>query len=174
MNGYSGHTFKFTKTSGEFKYVQIHFKTDQGVQNLTNDEAAQKSMADPDHATRDLFESIKKGEFPSWTVYVQVLAPEDVEAFRWDIFDLTKVWPQSEVPLREVGKMTLNRNVSPHPTLPRYAHTDFSSSQRTTSPRSNKSPSPPVTWSLASRHLQTQCSRADFSAMRIRKDTAWA
>lgn len=65
----------------------------------------------PDHNTQDLFDSISKGEYPSWTVYVQVLSPEQAEKFRWNIFDLTKVWPQKEVPLRPFGKFTLNKNV---------------------------------------------------------------
>jgi catalase len=111
MNGYSGHTFKFTKEDGSFNYVQIHVKTDQGSVNLTNDEAARLSMTDPDHATRDLSNAIKRGQYPTWTVYVQALSPEKAEKFRWNIFDLTKVWPHSEVPLRPVGKFTLNRNV---------------------------------------------------------------
>jgi len=110
MNGYSGHTLKFTKPDGSFKYVQIHLKTDQGIENLTNDEAAKVSMQDPDASTRDLFNSIQKGEFPSWTMYIQVLDPKEAETFRWNMFDLTKVWPQKDVPLRPVGKLTLNRN----------------------------------------------------------------
>ena len=112
MNAYSGHTFKFTKRDGSFKYVQIHIKTDQGIQNLTNDEAAEVAKKDPDSNTRDLFDAIARKEFPSWTVYVQVLDPSEVEKFRWDIFDLTKVWPHKDIPLREIGKLTLNRNVS--------------------------------------------------------------
>jgi catalase len=112
MNGYSGHTFKFTKVDGSFKYIQIHLKTDQGVQNLTNDEAAEVSKRDPDSNTRDLFNSIKRGDFPSWTVYIQVMDPKDVEKFRWNIFDLTKIWPQKDIPLRPVGRFTLNKNVS--------------------------------------------------------------
>ena len=138
MNGYSGHTFKFTKDDGSFSYVQIHVKTDQGSVNLTNDEAAHLSMTDPDHATRDLFNAIKRGEYPTWTVYIQVLSPQDAEKFRWNIFDLTKVWPQSEVPLREVGKITLNRNVSaPLPPLPhslvKIENADKRNSQQTIS-----------------------------------------
>lgn len=110
MHGYSGHTFKFTKEDGSFKYVQIHLKTDQGVENWTNDEAARVAVSDPDSATKDLFDAIKKGDYPSWTVYVQVLDPKDAEKFRWNVFDLTKVWPQKDIPLRQVGKFTLNRN----------------------------------------------------------------
>jgi catalase len=63
-----------------------------------------------DWHTQDLFEAIQKGEYPSWTCYVQVLSPEQAEKFRWNIFDLTKVWPQKEVPLRRFGRFTLNRN----------------------------------------------------------------
>ena len=111
MNGYSGHTFKFTKPDGSFKYVQIHIKTNQGVKNLTNDEAARLSMDDPDWNTRDLFEAIEDGDYPSYTVYIQVLDPADVAKFRWNVFDLTKVWPHDEVPLRPLGKITLNKNV---------------------------------------------------------------
>ncbi len=111
MNGYSGRTYKFTKPDGSFVYVQIHLKTDQGIKNFTNEEAGKMASENPDHNTQDLFEAIQRGEYPSWTVYAQVLTPEQAEKFRWNIFDLTKVWPQGEVPLRPIGKLTLNRNV---------------------------------------------------------------
>jgi catalase len=111
MNGYSGHTHKFTKPDGTFNYVQIHLKTDQGIKNLTDTEAGLLAGEQPDYHTQDLFDSIQKGEYPSWSVYVQVLSPEQAEKFRWNIFDLTKVWPQKEVPLRPFGKFTLNKNV---------------------------------------------------------------
>jgi catalase len=110
MNGYSGHTHKFTKPDGSFVYVQIHLKTDQGVRNLTNEEATKLAGENPDHATQDLFEAIQRGEHPSWTVYVQTLTPEQAQQFKWNVFDLTKVWPQAEVPLRRFGRLTLNRN----------------------------------------------------------------
>ncbi|KAF3012978.1 peroxisomal catalase A [Neopestalotiopsis sp. 37M] len=110
MNGYSGHTHKFVKPDGSFVYVQIHLKTDQGVKNFTNEEATKMAGENPDWNTQDLFEAIERGEHPSWTVYVQVLKPEEAEKFKWNIFDLTKVWPQSEVPLRRFGKLTLNKN----------------------------------------------------------------
>ncbi|KAL1869173.1 hypothetical protein VTK73DRAFT_3342 [Phialemonium thermophilum] len=111
MNGYSGHTYKFTKPDGSFVYVQIHLKTDQGIKTFNNEEAAKMASDNPDWNTQDLFEAIQRGEYPSWTVYVQVLTPEQAEKFRWNIFDLTKVWPHGDVPLRPVGKFTLNRNV---------------------------------------------------------------
>ncbi|EOO02269.1 putative catalase protein [Phaeoacremonium minimum UCRPA7] len=110
MNGYSGHTFKFTKPDGSFVYVQIHFKTDQGSKTFNNEEAGKMASENPDWHTQDLFEAIQRGEYPSWTAYVQVLTPEQAQKFRWNIFDLTKVWPQKEVPLRRFGKFTLNKN----------------------------------------------------------------
>jgi catalase len=111
MNGYSGHTHKWTKPDGSFVYTQVHLKTDQGNKTFTNEEAAKMASENPDWNTQDLFEAIQKGDYPSWTVYVQVLTPEQAEKFRWNIFDLTKVWPQKDVPLRPFGKLTLNRNV---------------------------------------------------------------
>jgi len=111
MNGYSGHTHKWIKPDGTFNYVQIHMKTDQGIKTFNNEEAGKMASENPDHNTQDLFDSIQKGEYPSWTCYVQVLSPEQAEKFRWNIFDLTKVWPHKEVPLRPFGRMTLNRNV---------------------------------------------------------------
>lgn len=110
QNTYSGHTFKFTKPDGTFKYVKLHFISNQGNRTMTNDEAAAQAASNPDHATQDLFEAIERGEYPSWTLKVQVLDPADAEKFRWNIFDVTKIWPHSEVPMREVGQMTLNRN----------------------------------------------------------------
>lgn len=111
MNGYSGHTHKFTKPDGSYVYVQVHLKTDQGSKTWNNAEAGKLASDNPDFATQDLFEAIQKGEYPSWTVYVQTLTPEQAQKFKWNIFDLTKVWPQAEVPLRRFGKMTLNKNV---------------------------------------------------------------
>lgn len=110
MNGYSGHTYKFTKPDGTFKYMQIHCKTDQGIKNFTNSEAAEMAAENPDWHTQDLFDSIQNGDNPSWTCYVQVLDPADAEKFRWNIFDLTKVWPHKDVPLRPFGKLTLKKN----------------------------------------------------------------
>jgi catalase len=110
MNGYSGHTYKWIKPDGHFNYVQIHCKTDQGSKTFTNEEAGELSSTNPDWHTQDLFETIQKGEYPSWTCYVQVLSPEQAKKFRWNIFDLTKVWPQGKVPLRRFGRFTLNKN----------------------------------------------------------------
>ena len=111
VNGYSGHTYKLVKDDGSFVYVKFHFKTDQGVKTLTNDESVKMAGEDPDHHTADLYNSIESGDYPSWTVCIQVMTPEQAENYRWNIFDMTKVWPHSDFPLQPVGKLTLNRNV---------------------------------------------------------------
>jgi len=110
MNGYVGHTFKWYNDKGEYWWVKLHFKTDQGIQNFTREEAGQMCGKDPDHATRDLFKAIEKGDYPSWTVYAQIMTPEQVDNYRYDSFDITKVWPHGDAPLNPVGKMVLNRN----------------------------------------------------------------
>jgi len=110
MNGYSGHTFKWYNDKGEYFWVKIHFKTEQGIQNLTREEAERMKGVDPDHATRDLHEAIERGEYPAWKVYAQIMTPEEVEDYRFDSFDITKVWPQGDAPLNPVGRMVLNRN----------------------------------------------------------------
>lgn len=110
MHGYSGHTYKFTKPDGTFHYVQIHLKTNQGVKTFNNSEATAMASENPDWATQDLFSAIERGENPSWNVFVQTMTPQQAEKFRFSIFDLTKVWPQKEFPLRPIGKLTLNKN----------------------------------------------------------------
>ncbi len=110
MNGYSGHALKWYTAKGDYFWVKLHFQTEQGVKNFTRDEAAAMISKDPDHATRDLFQSIKKGEFPSWRVYIQVMKPGDAATYRFDPFDMTKVLPHGDYPLIPVGRMVLNRN----------------------------------------------------------------
>ena len=110
MNGYSGHTFMWYNAKGEYWWIKIHFKTEQTAQNLTRQEAAELAGKDPDHATRDLFNSIKNGEFPAWKVYAQIMTPEEAKSYRFDPFDITKVWPHKDYPLQPVGRMILNRN----------------------------------------------------------------
>ncbi len=110
MNGYGSHTFKWYTDGGEFFWVKYHFKTDQGIQNLTREEAEHLKGTDPDHATRDLSNAIKKGEFPSWTLQVQIMPAKDAENYRFDVFDVTKVWPHGDYPPMDIGKMVLNRN----------------------------------------------------------------
>ncbi len=110
MNGYSSHTFKWYNEKGEFFWVQYHYKTDQGIKNLTRKESRRISGEDTDHATRDLYKAIERGDYPSWTLEMQILTPEQAKDFRWDIFDITKVWPHGEVPSIKIGKLVLNRN----------------------------------------------------------------
>lgn len=111
MHGYYGHTLKLVKADGTWVYAQFHLISDQGIKTLTNAEAASKS---PDHGQKDLYEAIERGEFPSWTMKVQIMKPEQaVDA--WDkkqinVHDLTHIWPHGDYPLRTIGKITLNEN----------------------------------------------------------------
>src|SRR5690606_22651769 len=110
MNGYGSHTYMWVNEAGEKFWVKYHFHSDQGVENLTNEEAAAIGAADPDAHRRDLFNAIKAGDFPSWTLSVQVMPFEDAADYRFNPFDLTKIWPHSDYPLIKVGKMVLDRN----------------------------------------------------------------
>ena len=110
MNGYGSHTFKTVNEEGEAFYVKWHFKTDQGIRNLPADEADRIAASDPDYAIRDLYNAIGGGNFPSWTMYIQVMDFDQAQNCPFNPFDLTKVWPHSSYPLKEVGRMTLNRN----------------------------------------------------------------
>jgi len=110
MNGYSSHTFKWYNEKGESFWVQYHFKTDQGIKNLTREEATKMSGENPDHATEDLYNAIKRGDYPYWTLEMQIMTEEEGLKYHWDIFDITKVWPHAEVPPIKIGKLVLNRN----------------------------------------------------------------
>jgi len=110
MNGYSSHTYGWVTTDGRTTWVKYTFKSDQGNQFFTQDEGDQMASIDTDYHVRDLHEHIRDGDFPGWTMYVQLMPFEDAETYRFNPFDLTKVWPHRDYPLIEVGKMTLNRN----------------------------------------------------------------
>ncbi|WP_136520308.1 catalase [Cellulomonas telluris] len=110
MDGFGSHTYQWVNAAGERFWVKYHFKTQQGIDNLTADEAAQLAGSDADHHIRDLYEHIQDGEFPRWTMSVQVMPYEDAKTYRFNPFDLTKVWPHADYPLIEVGVMELNRN----------------------------------------------------------------
>ena len=112
MNGYSSHTYMWVNAEGERFWVKYHFKTDQGIECLTQDEADQLAGQDADYHQRDLYDSIEAGDHPSWTLHMQVMPFEEATTYRLNPFDLTKVWPHGDYPLIEVGKMTLNRNVT--------------------------------------------------------------
>jgi catalase len=110
MNGYSSHTYMWVNADGEKFWVKYHFKTDQGIGLLTQEEADRLAGADSDYHRRDLFAAIQNGDFPSWTLYVQIMPFEEAKTYRFNPFDLTKVWPHADYPLIEVGRMTLDRN----------------------------------------------------------------
>lgn len=110
MNGYSGHTYKWSNKKGDWYYVQVHFICDQGFKTLTNEEAGELAGSNPDYAQEDLFKNIAKGNYPSWTCYVQTMTQEQAKAAPFSVFDLTKVWPHADYPMRRFGKFTLNEN----------------------------------------------------------------
>jgi catalase len=110
MNGYSSHTFSLINAKDELFYVKWHFKTKQGIRCLDAQKAEELAGSDPDYAQRDLFHAIEKGDFPKWTVYIQVMPENETDKFQYNPFDLTKIWPHSEYPLIEVGELELNRN----------------------------------------------------------------
>jgi catalase len=116
MDGFSSHTYMWVNSHGEKFWVKYHFKTDQGIECLTQAEADELAGTDGDYHTRDLYEAIARGEHPSWTLKVQIMPFKAAETYRFNPFDLTKVWPHSDYPLIEVGRMTLNRNPTDHHT----------------------------------------------------------
>jgi len=114
MNGYGSHTFMWINAGGEKFWVKYHFHTLQGVECLTNAEADALAGADADAHRRDLFDSIARGEFPQWRLSVQIMPYADAPGYRFNPFDLTKIWPHADYPLHEVGILTLNENPKNH------------------------------------------------------------
>ncbi|RDB26839.1 Catalase [Hypsizygus marmoreus] len=110
QHGYSGHAFKWLKDDGSFVYVQVHVRVDSGFKTLDNATAGKLAGDNPDYGTETLFNAIEAGKFPSWTVYIQTMTPEQAENFRYNVLDLTKVWSHKEFPLRPIGKLVLNEN----------------------------------------------------------------
>jgi Catalase len=132
--------------------VRYHFITDQGTENLTQAEADELVKLDTDYHTRDLFEAIARGEYPSWTLKMQIMPFEDAKTYRFNPFDLTKVWPHGDYPLIEVGRLTLDRNPTDHHRA-----------------RGNR-----ATWCPASARAQTKCCWAACSPMATPTATASA
>lgn len=110
MNGYGSHTYSFINAANERFWVKFHFRTNQGIQCMLQEEADRIAGENPDYHTQQLFDMIEGGEYPSWTFSVQVMPEVEAEEYRWNPFDLTKVWPHGDYPLIEVGQMELNRN----------------------------------------------------------------
>ncbi|WP_404458125.1 catalase KatA [Sutcliffiella horikoshii] len=110
MHGFGSHTFKWVNEEGDGVWIKYHFKTEQGIKNLTEEVGTKIAGENPDYHTEDLFNAIDKGDYPAWKVYVQIMPMEDADTYRFDPFDVTKVWSQKDYPLMEVGRMVLDRN----------------------------------------------------------------
>jgi catalase len=110
MNGYGSHTYSFINAENERFWVKFHFKTMQGIKCMPPEEADKLAGSDPDYHARELFEAIERKEFPKWKLHVQIMPEKDAENYRWNPFDLTKVWPHSDYPLIEAGILELNKN----------------------------------------------------------------
>jgi catalase len=110
MNGYGSHTFSLINDKNELFYVKYHFKTKQGIDNFTAEEANHMKSVDLDYSQSDLFHSIEKGDFPRWTVQIQVMPEAEAATYRINPFDLTKIWPHADYPVIEIGELELNRN----------------------------------------------------------------
>lgn len=108
MHGFGSHTFSMINAENERVWVKFHIKTKQGIKNFTDKEAEKMAGENPDFAQEDLCKAIEAGDFPKWTVYIQVMTEEEAKEFRWNPFDVTKVWFHDEFPLIEIGEMELN------------------------------------------------------------------
>ncbi len=109
MDGFGSHTFQWINAAGERSWVKFHFKTDQGVRCLTSEEAERLGGQDPAHHQADMYAAIGRGEFPSWTLKVQVMPEQEAATYRFDPFDVTKVWPYRDYPLITIGRLVLDR-----------------------------------------------------------------
>ncbi len=110
VRGFGSHTFSLYNEKNERTWVKFHFKTQQGIKNLTDAEAEKLVGTDRESHQRDLFDAIAKGDFPKWKMCIQVMTEEGARQYKEDPFDVTKVWSQKEFPLIEVGMLELNRN----------------------------------------------------------------
>ena len=110
MHGFGSHTFSFINEKNERYWVKFHFKTQQGIENLTDEEAETLVGKDRESHQKDLYESIEKGDNPRWDFKIQVMPEDEAQDYRFHPFDLTKVWPHKDYPLIDVGVLELNRN----------------------------------------------------------------
>lgn len=110
QNGYGSHTFQWVNEEGEAFWVKYHFKTRQGVENFTDEEATTTAGQNPDCHREDLYTAIEEGNYPVWDVKVQIMPLDEAENYRFNPFDLTKVWSKKDYPLHDVGYFVLNRN----------------------------------------------------------------
>jgi catalase len=126
MDGFSSHTYMWVNAKGQKFWVKYHFRTDQGIDFLTQGEADRLAGVDGDYHTRDLYEAIERGDHPSWTLKMQIMPFDEAKTYRFNPFDLTKVWPHADYPLIEVGRMTLDRNPTDYHTEIEQAAFDVS------------------------------------------------
>lgn len=110
MHGFGSHTFSLINDKNERTWVKFHFKSQQGIKNLTDGEAEKLVGMDRESHQRDLFEAIERGEFPKWAMYVQVMTEQQALEYKENPFDITKVWSHKDFPLIPVGVLELNRN----------------------------------------------------------------
>jgi catalase len=110
MHGFGSHTFSLISTGNERFWVKFHFETQQGIKNLTDEEAEALIGRDRESAQRDLFNSIENGDFPRWKMRIQIMPEKEATTCPYNPFDLTKVWPHKDYPLMDVGILELNRN----------------------------------------------------------------
>jgi catalase len=110
MNGYSSDTYMWENAAGERFWVKYHFKTEQGIQNMTDAEARAMRAEDLDYHRRDLREAIARNDYPSWRLEMQIMPYEDAASYRFNPFDITKVWPHKDYPTIPIGRMVLDRN----------------------------------------------------------------
>ncbi len=110
LNGYGSHTYSLINAANERVWCKFHFKSMQGIKNLLDEQAAKVIGQDRESHQRDLFEAIARGDFPKWKVSIQVMTQQQADGFKWNPFDLTKVWPHKDFPLIEAGVLELNRN----------------------------------------------------------------
>ncbi len=110
MDGFSSHTYSLINHKNERFWCKWHFKTQQGIKNLANVDANRLAGENPDYAQQDLFNAIEQGDYPKWTLFVQIMPEKEAENYHINPFDLTKVWPHADYPLIEVATMELNRN----------------------------------------------------------------
>ncbi|KAG4079666.1 hypothetical protein HA402_010446 [Bradysia odoriphaga] len=110
MGGFGVHTFRLVNGKGDHFFARFNWKTDQGIKNLTMQEALKLTAQSPDYYIQDLYEAIAQGKYPTWTLTVQILTPKQAKCLHFNAFDATKVWFTDEIPEHEVGKLTLNRN----------------------------------------------------------------
>lgn len=111
MEGFGVHTFRFVNEAGKSHFVKFHWKPVLGTHSLVWDEAQTISGKDPDFHRRDLYEAIENGDFPEYEFGVQLVPEEDEFKFDFDLLDPTKLWPEEDIPVKIIGKLTLNRNV---------------------------------------------------------------